>query len=358
MKQDVATLAAMSRGSASDGERRSAAWIAERMREAGAQDVEVQPYRGHGTFAWTYALLAGLGLIAARLPRRLGWATALAALVALEGDASGRAQFVRRLLPDAEGANVVGRVGAAGERASTLVVVAHHDTQRAGLVWDPRLHEPGAARRLRTRSIPPYLPPAGVALLLHRTRVGRALLAFLAASSVEQALRDPVPGANDNATGVAAVLALVERWAAEPLDGVEVLAVTPGCEESGMQGMRAFLAAHELDPATTLVLCLDTLGCGTPIVLTAEHTLLRHRYAEADLALVPAEVERWSIGGWTDALQAKFAGLRTISLLSIGPKGIFTHYHHPSDTPEHVDFGSVRACIDAAVGVAEAFQRA
>lgn len=357
LRQDVATLAAMPRGSASEGERESAAWIAERMCDAGSRDVAVEPYRGHGTFAWTYALLALAGLAAARLPKRLGWPLALGALAALEGDASGRGPFVRRLLPDAEGANVVGRVPAMGERVSTIVLVAHHDTQRTGLIWNPWLHEPGAARRLRTHAIPSYLAPAGVALLLHRMRVGRALLRVFVAMSVEQALHAPVPGANDNATGVAAVLALVERWAAEPLDGVEVLAVTPGGEESGMQGMRAFLAEHPLDPATTLVLCLDTLGCGTPIVLSAEHTLLRHGYAEADLALVPDDVERWSIGGWTDALQAKFAGLRAISLLSIGPKGVFTHYHHPSDTPEHVDFGSVRRCIAVAVATAEAFAR-
>ena len=122
-----------------------------------------------------------------------------------------------------------------------------------------------------------------------------------------------------------------------------------------MEGMRAFLAAHELDPARTLVLSHDTLGCGRPNVLRAEHALLRHRYDEADLALVPPGVERWTIGGWTDAIQARFAGLRAVSLLSIGPKGLFTHYHRPDDTPDNVDWTSVESCIEVAVAVAEAF---
>lgn len=346
LEADVRHLASLTRGSASSGERASAAWIAGRLREMGIEG-EVQPYRGRTTYAWSFAALAGLGL-------RRSWPVSIAALCALELDASGRLPLP---LGTGEGANVVGRVGAAGERVRTLVLVAHHDTQRAGLVWDPRLHEPGAARRLRTRSIPPYLPPAGLALLLHRTRIGRALLLLFGALSLQQALSPPVPGANDNASGVAAVLELVRRWTAEPLEGVEVLAVFPGCEESGMLGMRAFLRDHPLDPATTLVLCLDTLGCGKPIVLRAEHTLLRHTYADADLALVPPDVERWSIGGWTDALQAKFAGLRAVSMLSIGPKGLFTHYHHPSDLPEHVDFASVRACLEAAETTALAFAR-
>jgi hypothetical protein len=351
LEQDVAELAGMTRGSCGPGERASAAWIARRL------GGEVQPYRGQTTYAWSYALHALGGLLAARLPRRLGWPLAALLLVSLEGDASARLPLVRRLLPTGEGANVVLRVPAAGERRRTVVLVAHHDAQRTGLIWHPALHEPGAARRLKKRSIPAYLPPAGVALLAHRTRPGRLLLRFLLALSLDQATNRTVPGANDNATGVAAAIALAERYEAEALDGAEVVVAIPGGEESGMQGMRAFLAAHDLDLETTLVVCLDTLGCGRPIVLRAEHTMLRQGYAERDLALVPADVERWSLGGWTDALQAKFAGLRTLSFLSIGPKGLLTHYHRPDDTPDHVDFASVRACIEAVDATIRAFVR-
>lgn len=343
LEADVAALAALPRGSAT-GEAATADWIVSRLREVGLS-ADIEPYRGRTTFAWSYAVLAGLGLLRS-------WPVSLAALAALEADASGRWPLP---IGAAEGANVVCRVPPSGARKRTVVLLAHHDTQRTGLVWDPRLHEPGSARRLRTRSIPPYLPPAALALLGHRTRLGRAVLLLLVALSVEQALRAAVPGANDNASGVAAVLALVERYAAQPLDDVEVVAALVGCEESGMLGARAFLRAHAFDPETTLVVSLDTLGCGTPIVLTAEHTLVRHRYADRDLALVPPGVQRWSIGGWTDALQARLAGLRAVSLLSIGPKGLFTHYHHPSDTPDHVDFASVRACTAAAAETIAAF---
>lgn len=339
LEADVRTLAAMGRGSVT-GEAATAAWIAGRLREVGL-DAAIEPYRGRTTYAWSFAALALAGRLR-RLPLRL------AALAALELDASGRLPLP---LGAGEGANVVCRVPAAGERTATVVLAAHHDTQRAGLVWHPALHRPGAARRLRTRAIPPYLPPTAAVVGLGLRRASL----LLAALSVEQGLRTPVPGANDNATGVAAVLALLERYAADPLPGVEVVGVFCGCEEAGMHGMRAFLRGRALDPATTLVLTLDTLGCGTPIVLEAEHTLLRHRYAERDLALVPPDVQRWSIGGWTDALQAKLAGLRALSLLSIGPEGLFTHYHHPSDTPEHVDVASVRACCAAAESTIAAF---
>lgn len=335
LAEDVRALAGMSRGSARD-EAATAAWLAARLPGA-----EVQPYRGRTTYAWSYAALALAGLSRSARLR-------LAALAALELDASGRFPLP---LGGAQGANVVWRIPARGQRERTVVLLAHHDTQRAGLVWTPALHEPGAARRLRTRSIPPYLPPTAVIVGLGLRRLSLAL----AALSLEQAFRKPVPGANDNATGVAAVLALLERYAASPLEHTEVVGALVGSEESGMLGAHAFLKRHAFDPATTLVVSLDTLGCGTPIVLRAEHTLRRHSYAERDLALVPETVERWSIGGWTDALQAKLLGLRALSILSIGPLGLFTHYHHPSDRPEHVDLDSVRACIEAADATIHAF---
>ena len=192
---DVAALAAIPRGSASEGERRSAAWIAGRLREAGVAEVAVQPYRGHGTFAWVNALLALAALGAGRLPRRLGWPLAAAVLAALEGDASARLPVLRRLLPTTEGANVVGRIPARGPRRATVVLVAHHDTQRAGLVWTPALHEPGAARRLRTRSIPrlPARRPRSRCCCTGHAWAARCWRCS-PALSVEQALRAPVPG--------------------------------------------------------------------------------------------------------------------------------------------------------------------
>lgn len=159
-------------------------------------------------------------------------------------------------------------------------------------------------------------------------------------------------GASDNATGVAALLELARRLAAAPLPDTEIVLCSTGCEESGMGGMRAFLGRHGFDPGRTLVLSLDTLGAGTPIVAAAEGVLRTHRYRPDDLALADAAADaaglprpqRWRLGGWTDPILARFRGLPALSLLSMGP-GHFPHYHHPSDTPEHVDWTSVEACL-------------
>jgi Peptidase family M28 len=340
LKADVAALAAMDRGSASDGERAAAEWVAERLRERGVTDLRFRRFRGARTYAWAHALHCAVAL--------RGGPMALAALASLELDASGRARWLRGR---SKGTTLVAATGE--EDAPTVVLVAHIDTARTGLVWHPRLTTPGAARRRATRTVPPYLAPVAAGMLLavpRRTRrLGRAILAVAIAAELDVARSPHVPGASDNATGVAAAMALL----ADPPKGVRLVGVFCGCEESGMDGMRDWLRHEGRALAPDLVLGLDTLGAGTPIVLRAEAALLPHAYAPEDLALVDPAVPCWRIGGWTDAILARFAGLPALSLLSIGPDGKFTNYHRLTDTPDRVDWDSVAACLALARGIVE-----
>jgi acetylornithine deacetylase/succinyl-diaminopimelate desuccinylase-like protein len=316
LKRRVALLAEIERDSAGPGERAAAELIASWMEQAGAREVRVEPFRYQGTYAIAHALHALAGFFAP-----------LPALVSLELEASGRSQWLRRLLPKGEGANVVGRVG---EGRRKVVLVAHHDAARTGLVWRFPPPTPGLEQPLAAALVLAAFKPT--------RRIGRALLALTILLQVDIARSRTVPGANDNATGVAAMLELAH----EPPPDTELILVSTGCEESGMGGMRAFLDSHSLD-GVDLVLGLDTLGSGRPVLAEAEGTILPHRYAEA-----PEGIERRRIGGWTDPILARFRGLRAASLLSVDEQGRYSNYHLMSDTPDNVDWASVQACLDAA----------
>jgi hypothetical protein len=342
--------------------------------------VRSEPYRYQPSWGTRVAPHMAAGLAAAAMGGRAGRALALAALASFDADQSGRSQWISRLLPTGEGANVVGCVPARGERRRTLVLVAHHDAAQTGFQWrHPALTGTAALRRLGLVSqdeVPAFagLPELAFGLIAlgpggRRTRLAAAaLLAGSLASALDVARSETVPGANDNATGVAAVLALVERFAREPLDGVEVIALLPGSEESGMGGMAAWLRAEgrSLDPATTLVLGLDTVGSGEPVVLAAEGPPRRVRYREDDLAMAGRgarradlpEPRRFAVGGWTDPVLALFAGLPALSLLSVDSSGGLANYHVPTDTPERVDWDSVVDCTRLAAGIAEEFASA
>jgi hypothetical protein len=260
---------------------------------------------------------------------------------------------------------VLARVPSSGPRRRTLVLVAHHDAAQTGVMWRyPWL----AGGPLSRDAVAPFAtgPEVGFALVaLGFRRAGRALLALALYGALDVSRSETVPGASDNATGVAAVLALVERFAGDPLPGTEVLVVVPGGEEAGMGGMAAWMRSPEaraLDPATTLVLGLDTLGAGEPVVLRAEGPPRRQRYRERDLAWADRGAalaglpppRRFTIGGWTDPVLALDAGLPTISLLSVCGSG-FTNYHVPTDTPDRVNWESVESCFRLAAGIAQSW---
>jgi acetylornithine deacetylase/succinyl-diaminopimelate desuccinylase-like protein len=358
LRRDVEALCGIVRDSAGAGERESAELIAGRLREAGASDVRVQPFRFQRSWGGRHALHFAAGIAAALTGRR---ALALAALLSFDAEFSGRSQWLARVLPAGKGANVVARLPAAGGPGRrTFVLVAHHDAAQTGFVWRSRWLS-GSDTTSRAA-----LQELAFALAASRRRRARAagtvLLAIGLVSALDVARSPTVPGASDNASGVAAVLALVERFAAEPLpEGTEVAVVVPGAEESGMGGMRAWLESGgaALDPRSTFVLGLDTLGAGEPVVLRSEGPPWPVRYFAEDLdwvdrgarrAELPAP-PRVRLGAWTDPALAALAGLPAVSLLSMRD-GSFTNYHLPSDTPERVDWHSVETCTRLAEATA------
>ncbi|HYI36862.1 MAG TPA: M20/M25/M40 family metallo-hydrolase [Thermoleophilaceae bacterium] len=360
VRADVEALAAMDRASAREGERASAAWVAERLAATGAAAVRTQPFR--------YSPNWGMSQAAHMLAASTGRLPALAALVSMELDFSGRAQPLRRLLPRGEGANVIASVPAREAATSTVVLVAHHDAANTGLLWRSPFADSGAKPEGRPpMTLLTELAMAAMALGPRRLRLpARALLALGVGLSLDVYRGATVPGASDNATGVAAVLELARRLVAEPLAHTEVRLVLTGCEESGMGGMAAWMADQggRLDPETTLVLGLDTLGAGEPMVCSAEGPLWRVAYRPEDLVLADKGAEavgesaprRFRIGGYTDPALARLAGLPTVSLLSLRGN-VFNDYHLPSDTPEHVDWDSVDRCVKIAEGTVRSWAR-
>jgi hypothetical protein len=372
VRRDVEALAAMERGSAA-ADKPQVPWLEQRLLEAGAHDVRVEPFRFQRNWIWRHGAHTAAGIGAAAVGGRRGAALAAAAAVSYELEVSGKRQWTARLLPAGQGANVVARVPAAGPAERTLVIVAHHDAARTGWLWHSPLTR-RAYRNARERGGPSPLATsvhgvfALVALgcLTGRRAVralGAAILAGLALAGIDVARSRVVPGANDNATAVGALLALVSALARDPLERTDVIAVFSDCEEVGMGGMGAWIAAHreELDPATTLVLSLDTLGSGEPAVVTKESPLLatyrREDLAWADRGALRAGVAppvRSRLTVTTDAIVARHAGLRAISVVSIDSDGTLgPDYHMPTDTPDRVDWDSVAACARLAGGIAK-----
>jgi hypothetical protein len=143
------------------------------------------------------------------------------------------------------------------------------------------------------------------------------------------------PGANDNASGVAAVLGVARALAhgdARPKRSVVFVLFT--AEESGLHGSRHFVA-HPPVPLEDIVACinLDCVGHGDSIQVGSGKTSPRLWRLARDLdrhgdALTVEET--WG-GGGADATPFAEKGIPTLYFAS---KFSYTHIHMPSDTPD------------------------
>ncbi|HKG62576.1 MAG TPA: hypothetical protein VKB28_00800, partial [Solirubrobacteraceae bacterium] len=113
LRATVEHLSAIERPSASDGEKRAAEWIRDRL-DGSSADARIEVERAHGTY-WVplglMAAAAGLaGLAAARggrSARALAAATGAVAAAGIADDVSGGRHLFRRLLPHRSTYNVV-----------------------------------------------------------------------------------------------------------------------------------------------------------------------------------------------------------------------------------------------------------
>src|SRR5947209_2396177 len=270
----IRDLAAIERPSASDGERRAAEWIAQALRDV-SRRAEVEQEQAHGGYWWPIGLANAIATFAGAVAlHRRGRASRLLAAVAGAASAAalwddlghGKRWFRKALLPRRPTWNVVAEAGdPSAER--TIVLVAHHDAAHSGLVFHPALGRlgPRVVPRLHERSshtlpvlygvwLGPVMICAG-ALAGIRRLVGVGVVFSLGAiaAMADIGARSTVPGANDNLAAVAILLGVATSLRDRPIEGVRVLLLSTGSEESFSEGMQAFGDRHfnELDSEHT-----------------------------------------------------------------------------------------------------------
>jgi Peptidase family M28 len=384
MERVVRELASYERGSASEGERRGAEWLAGELRDAGCE-TRIEEERAHGGYWWPLGILNAASALVALAGRRvLSVLVGAGAAAAIWDDVSGgRLWFRRAVLPHRTTWNVVAETG--DRRAErTIVFIAHHDAAHTGLVFHPEI--PRIGMRLApelhaksTQSVPImygiFLGPVLIALsallrrrLLRRVGIGFALGATAAMADI--GARRVVPGANDNLSAVAVLVALADALRERPPQGVRVVLLSTGSEESFMEGMQGFARRHfsELAYATTEFVCLECVGSPELCVVEGEGMLKMRDYpADARDALDRAG----SLAGVklrrglrtvaaSDALIPLRAGYKVSMLGGIDDTKFPSNYHWPSDTPENIAWESMEhaaATCESYVRVAAATRR-
>ncbi|MGC9220792.1 MAG: M28 family metallopeptidase [Solirubrobacteraceae bacterium] len=374
-------LAQFERRAGSAGEAQAADWLARRLSQAGCR-AKLE----HAQFQDGYAKLVG-GLAALSTAGGLlsfsrrgrvagGFAAALAGLGIADDIANTQRVVRRRTMRSRPTQNVVAVTGDQ-EAKRTLVVMAHHDAASTGLIFDPRFQAlladqlPGIIERVDT-GLPLWwlvlAGPAAIAFGAMRKRrwlriVGTAVSALTVAAMTDIAAGQVVPGANDNLSGVAVLVALAERLRERPLQGLRVLLLSCGAEEVLQGGVHSFAKHHFplLARDSTWFLNLDTVGSPILALLEGEGPLVMEDYFDrrfrdlvarvADEAGVPLR-RGMRARTSTDAVVPSHARYPTATLVSIDRHKALSNYHLTSDTPENIDYRTVSQALQLTEAVA------
>lgn len=370
LREVIETLAPIERRAGSPGEEQAARWLAERLAETGCRvEVEEERFRdGYARVIGTLAAAAAAAGLAAehgRLRRIAGITAALATAAIADDVSNGPRVFRRATAPLHPTWNVVAHAGDP-EAARTLVVLAHHDAAPTGAIFDDQAQAwfgeqfPGVIERIDT-SLPLWWALLGMpglvtvgALRDRRWMTRLGLVGSLVGTAVfaDVARRPVCPGANDNLSAVAVLVALAEQLREHPVEGVRVLLVSCGAEEVLQGGIHGFAERHfpTLDRDRTWFLNLDTVGSPRIILLEGEGPVVMEDYHDRTFRdLVGRAAERVGVPlrrgmrsrNSTDAVIPSRAGYPTTTITSTDRYKALSNYHKMSDTPENVDYRTV-----------------
>jgi hypothetical protein len=252
-----------------------------------------------------------------------GAALVLLATVSAFGDLTGGFLLVRRLTGRRASQNVSSPEG--GDKPGTVVLTAHYDAGRGGAIFGRRVHDSPVGPFavffwsmfvVLLCTIPRLAGFEGMGLTVVQF-IPTVILIASVPLLVDVALSGPVRAANDNASGVATVLRLAERYGGR-LEHFDVWVVFPGADEALLLGTREWLRGHkrELDPELTVFLNVEAAGAGTVRWMEKDGLVFGLRYHPTLVELCKDIGEGRGIRSreGTTALAARAAGFPAITI--------------------------------------------
>jgi hypothetical protein len=376
------------RGPGTDAERRAANALAGRLRRIGRR-AEIEPFFAHPQYAVVHlihALLGIAGSLLAAVQPAVGFALVLFAAASTYLDLNTRLYLVRSLLFRRVSQNVVSPGGRPNAPAR-LILMAHYDAARTGYVFSKaskrirRLPEStrlalGPFRLFFWLGLAPLLPILGArmagldATWLNAVQAIPTIVLIVAAFLlIDIALSEIVPGAYDNASGVAAVLSATEELTTDPPENLDVWVVLTGSEESFCEGSRAFVRSRrkQFDRERTYFLNVDSVSSGGVAYEVSEGAVISVPHDRQLIELCEALATAGAAGGGArpirhplldDALPPRIRRLRSITLRTTDEAGnLAPWYHTHDDVPERVDSAALHRATEFVVALSRLIDR-
>ncbi len=271
-------------------------------------------------------------------------------------------ELVASLLPKRTSSNVIGYIPAARGHKKRVIVTAHYDSSRSGIMFSPSFVKGfrntfiGLVISLFSMFILTAMywithvvwlkilvgilaldPLVTVGLLIHREIKG-----------------DYTHGANDNASGVGVLLGIAEKFKKEPLANTELYLVATGAEEVGMVGMAAFVKLNQKLLNDALIINIDNCGAGQ-VAYIVEEGMIKKYPAEHGLVAMADQLRKKGFENVkprvfttmsTDALVPLARGYKSMSIMAFDHEGILPNWHWETDIFENVQPAAVNLAYD------------
>jgi hypothetical protein len=255
--------------------------------ESSGMRCEVEPTYVHPQWPIVHllhCLLAVAGSVVAASEPVVGFAMVLVAATSAYLDLSARWYLIRRLLFRRASQNLLAAPADASDALPRVFLCANVDAPRTGAIYTGigvRLYE-RVARRLPVVSSPTRIWFWAIAVLvlpvgarmagldatwLDYVQLVPTLVLIVACFALGEIAVSPAsPGANANASGVAAAIEAARLLNEDRLENLRVEVLLCGGGETTMQGFRSFVRTHrkELDRATTRFVSFESVGRGQP----------------------------------------------------------------------------------------------
>jgi len=366
----------------SEGERAGALRIQEELHEIGFEEVRTEAVASRPRVGWVLGLHMGLAALGCWLGGAPGVLMAGLAAWSFRREFRGGRPLLSRWLPAPESVNVVGRAGAERPR-QRVVLSAHIDVAQAGWIFSEesanwfagraQARVDGAGPPPGPHALPEWLVLAAAALALASWLGAGGLLVGLvrfllgaglavgAGLTLQWAAARPSPGANDNASAVAAMLTCGEQLLASLPEDTELWVVGTGAEEVGCCGMTAFCREHADWPRdASFFVNFECVGGGALHWVRSEGTLVKTVFPPLLTELARRVAASGAFGeltpvdlmAATDGHVPARLGFASVSLIALEANGVPRHYHREGDTPEALDMDTVVRAADFGAAVA------
>ncbi|UCE74459.1 MAG: M28 family peptidase [Methanomassiliicoccales archaeon] len=328
-------------------------------------EVKTDEFRSPSTFSWYYGVPCFMVFISLLI---FPFLPQLAFIVSISGalffiSEINSIETISHIFPQKRSQNVVARIKSKKSPRKKVVILAHHDTSKPSISFAPRFVKYFRASIVLMIFCVVVIPAIyGISMafpsneMLYYITIPFSLYLLIAVLVLihRELTYEPVPGANDNASGTSVMTSLSKALSSSIPDTTEVWFVSTGCEEVGAIGMIRFLKKYGEELKDAYFINIDNVGRGQIRYTTKEGLIKSFKCSEILVGIASQSSIKTNIHvkGFvnkiypTNALPCLVRNYRVISILATDDKNLIYNWHWKTDTTQNLDIETINRAYD------------